>query len=412
MNEGFQQNFTGNKPNNLLNQLTEEITCVKNSPKKKPIDIKKSVQDLNYISFFRDNIQLNKLKLDELKYVAKKHTLKFSGTKTVLIERLNTLFKATKPAVQIQSTFRKWIVKESVKMRGPARFNRKLCVNDTDFVSLEPIDEIPNELFFSYQDSKEFIYGFNLSSLMQSAKVNDKMENPYNREVVEARIFLKILRLYRFCFIIYPDFKKENDKFVKRSAPAARPTQLIQRNVQTLNNANNFRNAENISFEDYEPIIINNYQITNDQQSRINRLRDIRNMTTNQRINNLFIEIDHLGNYTQAVWFNSLDRNEYIMFYRYLYDIWYYRSNFSREVRYNICPFVTPFFNGVNIRNIAFNLSLDELRQLCLIPFENLIYTGSDDEHRRLAAFHALSVLTIVSIGARMAMPWLYESVM
>ena len=70
MNEGFQQNFTGNKPNNLLNQLTEEITCVKNSPKKKPIDIKKSVQDLNYISFFRDNIQLNKLKLDELKYVS------------------------------------------------------------------------------------------------------------------------------------------------------------------------------------------------------------------------------------------------------------------------------------------------------------------------------------------------------
>ena len=380
--------------------------------KKKSMEIKRSVRDMNYISFFRDNVQLTKLKVDELKYIAKRHALKFSGTKPALIERIAQLFKTTLPAVKIQSAFRRWVVQESVKMRGPALTNRKICVNDTDFVSLEPIDEIPTELFFSYRDSKDFVYGFNLSSLMQSAKVNEKMENPYNREIIETPLFLKIMRLYRFCFIVYPDFNKENAKFVKRSAPAPRATQLIQRNIQQLNNLNHFRNTENIVFEEYEPIIINNYQITNDQQFRINRLREIRNMTVNQRINNLFIEIDHLGNYTQAIWFNSLDRNEYIIFYRFLYDIWYYRSNFSREVRYNICPFVTPFYNTVNIRNIAYNLTLDELRQLCLIPFENLVYTGSDDEHRRLAAMHALSALTIVSLGARISMPWLYESVM
>jgi hypothetical protein len=405
------QGIVASRPINLVNHFDAEGSNI-NKGKKKSIEIKKSVRDIDYISFYRDNVQLNKLKVDELKYIAKRHTLKFSGTKIVLIERILQLFKTTRPAVKIQSVFRRWIVQESVKMRGPALVKRKICVNDTDFVSLEPIDEIPAELFFSYRDSKDFVYGFNLSSLMQHSRVNEKMENPYNREIVEARIFLKIMRLYRFCFIVYPDFNKENAKFVKRSAPAPRAPQLIQRNIQQLNNANHFRNAENIVFEEYEPMIINNYQITNDQQFRINRLREIRNMTVNQRINNLFIEIDHLGNYTQAIWFNSLDRNEYIIFYRFLYDIWYYRANFSREVRYNICPFITPFYNTVNIRNIAYNLTLDELRQLCLIPFENLIYTGSDDEHRRLAAIHALSALTIVSLGARISMPWLYESVM
>jgi hypothetical protein len=35
---------------------------------------------------------------------------------------------------------------------------------------------------------------------------------------------------------------------------------------------------------------------------------------------------------------------------------------------------------------------------------------GLDDEHRKLGVFHALSALTVVSIGARSTMPWLYES--
>ena len=38
-------------------------------------------------------------------------------------------------------------------------------------------------------------------------------------------------------------------------------------------------------------------------------------------------------------------------------------------------------------------------------------FTGSDDEYRKLGAIYVLIALTMVSTGAREAMPWLYESV-
>ncbi len=52
------------------------------------------------------------------------------------------------------------------------------------------------------------------------------------------------------------------------------------------------------------------------------------------------------------------------------------------------------------------------MQSACLIVFENAIYSGIDEDYRKLGAFHVLSALTLVSRGAREAMPWLYESVM
>jgi hypothetical protein len=143
-----------------------------------------------------------------------------------------------------------------------------------------------------------------------------------------------------------------------------------------------------------------------DEQNRIARLVEIRNNSLSQRVINVFLEIDHLGNYTQISWFNSLTINGYIRLYRNLYDIWYLRSNMPRETRLNICPLQNPFSNQ---RMIGFDL--DQVKTACIEVFENLVYTGIDDEHRKLGAFHALTALTIVSLGARDAMPWLYESV-
>ena len=43
---------------------------------------------------------------------------------------------------------------------------------------------------------------------------------------------------------------------------------------------------------------------------------------------------------------------------------------------------------------------------------ENLIYSSVDIEYRKIGALHSLTALTVVSHGARRALPWLYESLL
>ena len=54
--------------------------------------------------------------------------------------------------------------------------------------------------------------------------------------------------------------------------------------------------------------------------------------------------------------------------------------------------------------------NVEIVRDMCLKIFECMVYCGADDEYRRIGALHALSALTLVSMEARQAMPWLYES--
>jgi hypothetical protein len=123
------------------------------------------------------------------------------------------------------------------------------------------------------------------------------------------------------------------------------------------------------------------------------------------------MEINQLGNYTDALWFSSLELRDYIKLYRTLYEIWNYRAQLSIEMKRKICVFGNPFLNIFIERTYYNDLSLARIKEACLIVFENLVYSGIDIEHRKIGTMHALSALTIVSLSARNAMPWLYESV-
>jgi len=341
-----------------------------------------------HIDFSRHkNVSFDVYKIPELKVIAKKHGVHVTGTKPVLIERIKTCFNRTQRAIRIQSIFRSWIVRYSIKLRGPALKNRKLCVNDTDFVSMEPLLEIPNENFYSYTDSKDFTYGFNTSSLIQLMKQTSKITNPYNREKIDGKIIENIKSLYRLSFIIYPNFKNENEQLNKPKPPPPPP---VRRNTIVT--------SDTIRYEN--PV----------QQNRIERLYETRRNTAEQRIQNLFSEIDQLGNYTQTSWFTTLNINSYIRLFRNLYDVWYYRSQLTRETRLKICPLPAPFETTIE-RNGARPINLEDIQQICIEVFENLVFMGVDDDHRKLGTFHALTALTLVSPEARMAMPWLYESV-
>jgi hypothetical protein len=137
----------------------------------------------------------------------------------------------------------------------------------------------------------------------------------------------------------------------------------------------------------------------------------IRNKPILQRMQDLFIQIDQLGNYTQVAWFSNLNLNQYIRLYRAIYEIWNYRGGLSRETKLKICPFYGPFERIFQTPIYYDELTLAQIQGACTSVFETLVFSGIDDDNRKLGTFHALSALTIVSTGARHAMPWLYESI-
>jgi hypothetical protein len=59
------------------------------------------------------------------------------------------------------------------------------------------------------------------------------------------------------------------------------------------------------------------------------------------------------------------------------------------------------------IRTAPFNV----VREINLCVIDRLIRFGLTEDDRKLGAFYVLSALTLVSPGARNALPWLYQSV-
>ena len=397
----------------IENTITTKPTKTKAPKAQKQSKTETARVDISYDNFKTNSIDFTKYKLPELKDALKKYNnrilgkkdalidrldLRISGKKEVLIERLETYFKKHSKSIIIQRLFRGWIVRYLLRLKGPALKNVSLCVNDSDFVTMEPLNEMSKEIFYSYKDSKDFIYGFDITSLIKMLQKKNKIENPYNREKINPTITNQIKTLYNLSFLVYPNFKDENERLQNQN----NARQTIQRPVHnTISNRFTNNNAQNR---------MNAIATSPEMMARHNRLTEIREKPLIERINHLFTEIDGLGNYTNSSWFTNLDIHNCIRLYRSLYDIWYFRSNLSREVRNFICPNQNPF-DGIFPRATYNELSLPQIQSACLTAIENIVYLGINDDYRKIGTFHVLSALTLVSSEARQAMPWLYESV-
>jgi hypothetical protein len=369
--------------------------------------------NINYILFFKDNISLKKYKIPELKKIAKENNLHVSGSKPQLIDRIEQYFLKCKKIVNIQKIFRGHIVKKMFILRGIAFKNRKICVNETDFYTLEPLEDIPHEEFYSYTDEKNFTYGFNIQSLMSLYKQKGKIVNPYNRETVEFKKIRDMFILYHLCKIIFPAIFKVNDPPPKKQTTPTRQHQNIRHNnlqnsviLQNTNTSNN--NNNNISLPNN---IIREF--TPQQNELYLKMQIIREKPINIRVQELFIEIDLLGNYTQSSWFNNLEKRDLTRLYRYLHDIWCYRGQINYETKKRICSLYDPFLNNnISTLNNNTNSTDDDYKRICLNVMETMVYTGIDVEYQKIGTLHMLSALTIVSPNARQNMMWLYESLL
>lgn len=333
-----------------------------------------------------DNI--NKIPTRSIKMARKKtcntiHDFALVGNKQVLVERVLQFFKQYNNVIKIQKQMRRLFVQQWIQLRGPALSERKMCVNETDFCTLQPLNEINPLEFFSYKSLKTgFVYGFDYDSILSELNRKHYLQNPYTRESMHGLIG-SIRKIDRLSTIILKKKKENHEQRIY----------ITEDHIQ----------AQNIRRRTNSMVLPDNYV----PEEITAKLREMRSMSSEQRITNLFMEIDQLGNYSHVSWFVNLNFGEYIRLFRIMQDVWNYRSQLSFQVKLKICPLWDPFVSlHLNPRQTTYS----EVKGMCLSVMEDLVYMGIDRDARMLGAFQVLTGLTFISYDARRSMPWLYEA--
>jgi len=335
--------------NNITSKIEKQINFI--NKLEKPNDDILTIHNFKKITHFNYTIQ-------QLKIFAKQLKLKISGTKKDLISRIYVFLQLSFYIIKIQSIFRGYIERKINILHGPAYKNRNLCMNSSDFITLDNLSDLKFNQFFSYKDVDNFIYGFDIMSintLIKMKYINKSCcQNPYNRNNIPIEVFVNIKKLIKLGKV----FKRE----------------II---LETQDETENMSNEKKIEL----------------------------------RALSLFQNINALGNYSNFEWFLSLSRNQITKLIRELSDIWNYRAQLSTEIKKNICPPYGSPFAQLSISYIYNEVDMNNVRKVILEVLEKLVNNGIDSDSKSLGAYYVLAALTLVNDEAAAALPWLFQSV-
>lgn len=306
-----------------------------------------TIKNYNMMCNYNYNVQ-------QLKLFAKNYKLKVGGNKNELFTRVYSFLHLSAHIIKIQSLFRGFFQRRLNSFYGPAFKNRSLSTNEYDFITLEPLNEIPVEQFISYKDVDGFIYGFDIVSLFNLLfKSGKDIKNPYNRNIIPDYVYKNIKSIIKY------------NRILKK-----------QINLEIENDISNLSNEKNIEL----------------------------------RTLSLFQNIDALGNYSNSSWFLSLNRNNLVKFMRELNDIWNYRAQLSIQVKRNICPPMGDPFRNISTHYIITEPNIWNVRKEIVEVLEKMVNSGIDRDSKCLGAYYVLGALTLVNEEAAASMPWLYQS--
>ena len=298
-------------------------------------------------------------KVSELKDMCKHYGIKIGGTKQELKLRMHAHLYESHYTIRIQRMIRRNFIKMHARASGPAYHDRSLCVNDTDFYSMEPVSDIPRNQFISTKDDSGMVYGFDIMSLctyytseLKSGNItrDTPMTNPYNRMPLPFALGLQMSR--KICL-----------------------TGILGLNCM-------------IEAEP-EPVV------SAEQQDE-------------QQLFLVFQQINAHGHYADSAWFSELATAQIMRFMRELADIWNYRAQIMPDIKQEICPPNGDPFRYTDLRY----MQPDHIKHAGIQIMNTFVASGATRDSRGLGAYYVLSALTLVSQPARNAMPWLYESVM
>ena len=256
---------------------------------------------------------------------------------------------------KIQKAWRNHFIRTYNETLGPSYRHFEQSNNIDDFLTTDKIQDIPYYYYFSFRDKDNFVYTFHLVSIASLLSKNI-MKNPYNRNDFDSVIVSNISKRMRMNKVL-----KQTHEF-----------QQYQTNPTTVQD----------------------------------------------RVNQLFHHMDQIGGfYTSSSWFLQLRPHELRTFIYELHEIWSYRAELTPETKQMICPprgnpfTVLPRNFLANHNNLRVYYSTGFLKNTALVIMEKLSYSAHNDANKNLGVLFILSAMTLVSMPAREALPWLYASV-
>jgi len=350
-----QNNNENNEINDYINKINNNILSKVRFPNRN-----QKISDDNVIITIDEYFKLLHFNynVSQLKILAKHYQLKISGNKNELLNRIYCFLYLSNIIIKIQKILRGHLLRKYINCHGPAFYNKSLCINENDFLTMEKVNTIKNSQFFSYKDEYGFIYGFDIMSFYNLIQKNKIVKNPYNSNIIDNEIIEKFKNL----IILSKIFKDD--------------------------------------------IIIEIEPLTNKDISE-NKSIELRALT-------LFQTIDSLGNYSNVNWFYSLSKLQLYRLVRELIDIWNYRTPLTIETRKEICPpHGNPFINVSlgQLNSYVYQENGDiKLKQSILEILENFVNKGINKDSQCLGAYYVLGALTIVNEEVAQALPWLYQA--
>jgi hypothetical protein len=303
----------------------------------------------NYNILFEHNYNIQ-----QLKEFIKFHKLKQSGNKNELLNRLHNYLRLSFYIIKIQKVYRGRLQRIYNSLHGPAYKTRDICTNANDFFTMDELSEIPNNLFFSYKDVDNFVYGFDVISLYNLIfKSGTVTKNPYNRNEIPNEVICNLKSFIRISRILNINLEIE----LKDDTDELSDEKVLE--LRTLS---------------------------------------------------LFQNIDALGNYSSPNWFLSLNRLQTKRMIRELIDIWNYRAQITSETKCAICPPNGNLTNQITLHYIFNETNIHKIRKYIIEIFERLVNSGIDQDSKSLGAYYVLGALTLVNETAASSLPWLFQS--
>ena len=357
-----------------------------------------------------------------------------------MFEMLITAHIHIKQIIKIQNWMRCKLIQSHyniIRLRGSAYYNRRLCVNDTDFVSLDDIQNksaIPDNKFISFidKDNSNYIYGFHIDNIFELIVKTDEnyyeqfikqhsyylqqyqkqhqrrpefnlcykkiikmlykhynkiiIHNPYTRNILTSITKLNIITLY------IRDLELEALKKCKESKDITNEGNKPHNNNNTNNNLEEHTHLSILINPDTDIDIIHHQQL------------DIKTIVRNKCFT-IFQKIDLLGYYTDILWLLDEQPIKLKLFYKKLANIWNYEFGLDSITQYNISGTLNLFNNINEIVNARYNkyILLDKI----LDTINMLVDTGINEGYKNTGCILVLYALAFINHQCILANPWL-----